>query len=184
MTLQGKKIILGISGGIAAYKSCYLIRILVKEGAEVRVVTTQNALQFVTRLTLETLSANQVYCDVFDASNDFTTQHVSLSDWGDMYIVAPATANIIAKLAAGIADDALSSSLIAFDKPVYLAPAMNDRMWNHFTVKRNLEILKQQGIQIISPAHGDLACGREGEGRMEEPEKIVSLLQSGLKKKC
>ena len=184
MTLQGKKIILGISGGIAAYKSCYLIRMFVREGAEVRVVTTRNALQFVTTLTLETLSRNRVYSDVFDESNDFTTQHVSLSDWGDLYIVAPATANIIAKLSAGIADDALSSSLIAFDKPVFLAPAMNDRMWNHFTVKRNLNLLNEQGIHVIPPAQGDLACGREGEGRMQEPEMILEAVKSSLKKKC
>ncbi|MFH0895939.1 MAG: flavoprotein [Bacteroidota bacterium] len=183
MTLKGKKVIVGISGGIAAYKSCFLIRLLVKEGAEVRVVTSPNALQFVTRLTLETLSNNRVYSDVFDETNDFTTQHVSLSDWADLYILAPATANIIAKLAGGIADDALSSSLIAFDKSVYIAPAMNDRMWNHFTVKRNLKTLKENGYNIILPAKGDLACGREGEGRMEEPENILAALKGGVKKK-
>jgi len=175
--LKGKRVILGISGGIAAYKSAVLIRLLIKAGAEVRVVTTRNALEFVTKVTLETLSQNKVYCEVFSSENDYSTQHVSLSDWGDIFIVAPASANIIGKLAGGIADDALSTSLLAFNRKLFIAPSMNVKMFEHFAVQRNLEYLKKNGIIIIEPAEGYLACGYEGKGRMEEPEKIIAFVE-------
>ncbi len=170
--LKGKKIILGISGGIAAYKSAILIRLFKKSGAEVRVVGTSNAFEFITRVTLESLSENKVYDKVFGEQNDYTTEHVALTDWGDVFVVAPATANIIGKLANGIADDALSTSLLAFDKETFIAPAMNCKMWEHFAVQKNLQYLKENGIEIIEPAEGFLACGYEGRGRMEEPETI------------
>jgi phosphopantothenoylcysteine decarboxylase / phosphopantothenate---cysteine ligase len=172
--LQGKRIILGISGGIAAYKSLVLIRLFKKAGAEVRVVSTENALWFVTRVSLESLSQNKIYDKVFGPENDYTTEHISLTDWGDCIVVAPATANIIGKYANGIADDALSTSLIAFNKKVFLAPAMNCKMYEHFSVQRNLSWLKENNIEIIEPAEGYLACGYEGKGRMEEPESIFS----------
>jgi phosphopantothenoylcysteine decarboxylase / phosphopantothenate---cysteine ligase len=172
--LQGKRIILGISGGIAAYKSLVLIRLFKKAGAEVRVVTTENALWFVTRVSLESLSQNKIYDKVFGPENDYTTEHISLTDWGDCIVVAPATANIMGKYANGIADDALSTSLIAFNKKVFLAPAMNCKMYEHFSVQRNLSWLKENNIEIIEPAEGYLACGYEGKGRMEEPESIFS----------
>jgi phosphopantothenoylcysteine decarboxylase / phosphopantothenate---cysteine ligase len=170
--LQGKRIILGISGGIAAYKSLMLIRLFIKAGAEVRVVTTPSALMFVTRVSLESLSRNKVYDQLFAPDNDYTTEHISLTDWGDCMVVAPATANIMAKYANGIADDALSTSLSAFNKKVFLAPAMNCKMFESFALQRNLAFLLENGVEIIEPAQGYLACGYEGKGRMEEPESI------------
>lgn len=174
--LKGKKIILGISGGIAAYKSLILIRLLIKAGAEVRVVTTENALWFVTRVSLESLSQNKVYDKVFGEENDYTTEHISLTDWGDALVVAPATANIIGKYANGIADDALSTSLMAFDKQVFIAPAMNCKMYDNFAFQRNVQFLKDNNVQFVEPGSGYLACGYEGKGRMEEPEVIFKTL--------
>ena len=178
--LQGKKIILGISGGIAAYKSPLLIRMFIKAGAEVKVVTTKNALQFVTLPVLETLSRNKVYSDVFAPGNDYTTEHVSLTDWGDIFLVAPATANIIGKYASGIADDALSTSLLAFNRKVFMAPAMNTKMLENFSVRKNIEFLKSQGVSFIDAPEGDLACGYEGKGRMEEPDKIMKFIEESV----
>ncbi|HOT89703.1 MAG TPA: flavoprotein, partial [Bacteroidales bacterium] len=129
-----------------------------------------NALEFITPITLETLSRNKIYSDLFSKNNDYSTEHISLTDWADIFIVAPATANIIGKLANGIADDALSTSLIAFNKKIYLAPSMNCKMVQHFAVQKNLSYLKENKIEIIEPAEGFLACGYEGSGRMEEPE--------------
>ncbi|NTW31495.1 MAG: bifunctional phosphopantothenoylcysteine decarboxylase/phosphopantothenate--cysteine ligase CoaBC [Bacteroidetes bacterium] len=182
--LKGKHIILGISGGIAAYKSAILTRLFKKAGAEVKIVTTQNALKFVTKVTLETLSENKLYYEVFSDENDYSTEHVSLTDWGDIFVVAPATANIIGKFANGIADDALSTSLMAFNKKIYLAPSMNCKMLNNFAVQKNLDYLKKNNIHIIEAAKGFLACGYEGEGRMEEPENILSFILNDLKKKA
>jgi phosphopantothenoylcysteine decarboxylase / phosphopantothenate---cysteine ligase len=181
--LKGKKIIIGISGGIAAYKTPFLIRLFQKAGAEVKVVVTKNALEFVTKSTLETLSQNKIYCDVFSNDNDYTTEHVSLTDWGDLFIVAPATANIIGKFAHGIADDALSTSLIAFNKSLFFAPSMNAKMFENFAVQQNIDFLKKNNVKIIEPVEGFLACGTEGKGRMEEPENIFSFIQNYLKKK-
>jgi len=184
--LKGKRIILGISGGIAAYKSLFLIRLFKKNGADVRVVLTNNALHFVTKVTLESLSQNKVYFDVFSNENDYTTAHVSLTDWGDIFVVAPATANIIGKFANGIADDALSTSLIAFDKKVLLAPAMNCKMLQHFSVQNNITFLQEQGVHFIDATEGYLACGYEGKGRMAEPEAIfaetINLVSGGALK--
>jgi len=172
MSLAGKHIIVGLSGGIAAYKTLSLIRLLVKNGASVKVVTTPNALQFVTKLSLETLSKNKVYDNVFSEINDFSTEHVSLADWADAMIVAPATANIIGKFANGIADDALSTTFLALNKPVFIAPAMNSKMYDNSAVQHNLQTLKQRGVHTIEPPVGELACGDQGKGRMEEPEVI------------
>jgi phosphopantothenoylcysteine decarboxylase / phosphopantothenate---cysteine ligase len=176
--LRGKKIILGISGGIAAYKSAFLIRLFKKAGAEVKVVVSSNALEFITRTTIETLSENKLYSAVFSSDNDYSTEHVSLTDWGDLFVVAPATANIIGKFACGIADDALSTSFMAFNKPVFIAPAMNVKMFENFAVKQNIKTLENNGIQIIKSPEGFLACGYEGKGRMEEPEKILEIIEA------
>jgi phosphopantothenoylcysteine decarboxylase/phosphopantothenate--cysteine ligase len=181
--LNGKNILIGISGGIAAYKSVFLIRLLRKEGATVKVVVTKNALNFVTLLTLETISGNKVYSDVFHSPELYSTEHISITDWADLFIVAPATANIIGKLSNGIADDALSTSLLAFNKPLFIAPAMNCKMVDHFSVIKNMAFLSENGVHIIEPPFGELACGYEGKGRMEEPEKIVALISDFLKKK-
>ena len=174
--LKGKKIIIGITGSIAAYKTPILIRSLIKEGAEVKIVATKNALEFVTKMTLETLSKNKLYYDVFDKDNDYATEHISLAEWGDVLLVAPASANIIGKYANGIADDVLSTLLLAFTKKVFIAPAMNTGMYNSFPVQKNIKYLESNGISFMAPAYGDLACGTVGDGRMEEPEKIVGAL--------
>lgn len=167
------RIVVGITGGIAAYKAPLLVRLLRKAGAEVVCAATQHALQFVTPLTLETVSGNKVYSELFSTQNDHTTEHISLKDWADAVVVAPATANCIAKLANGIADDALSTLLVSFSrKPVFLCPAMNSDMWQSASVQRNMQLLLQQGVTMIGPAAGELACGAEGVGRMEEPEVI------------
>ena len=179
--LTGKKVILGISGGIAAYKAAYLIRLFRKAGAEVKVVGTSNAFEFITRVTLESLSENKVYHQVFGEQNDYTTEHVSLTDWGNVFVVAPATANIIGKLANGIADDALSTSLLAFDRKIFIAPAMNCKMYAHFAVQQNIDKLRAHGVEIIEPAEGFLACGYEGKGRMEEPETIFASVEAYLR---
>lgn len=169
---------MGITGGIAAYKAAFLIRLFKKADAQVKVVCTQHALEFITRVTLESLSENRLYDAVFAEQNDYTTEHVALTDWGDVFVVAPATANIIGKLAGGIADDALSTSLLAFNRQVFMAPAMNCKMYEHFAVQKNLAFLKSQGVHIISPAEGFLACGYEGRGRMEEPETIFAIVDA------
>ena len=176
--LKNKKVILGITGSIAAYKAAILIRLLVKEGAEVRVVATKNALEFITKVTIETLSKNKLYYNLFDNQNDYSTEHISISDWGDIFIVAPASANIIGKFANGIADDALSTALLAFNKKIYFAPAMNNIMYQNFSVQKNINFLKQNGVVFIEPTDGELACGTEGKGRMEEPNEIIKQLTS------
>ena len=173
------KVIVGITGGIAAYKAPLLVRLLRKEGHEVKCVATDHALQFVTRLTLETVSDNKLYSDLFDHVNDHSTEHISLKDWGDMIIVAPATANIIGKMASGIGDDALSTLLLSMSrKPIMLAPAMNTQMWECPAVQRNIEYLRSVGVQIVSPTDGELACGTSGTGRMAEPEEIMRQIAS------
>lgn len=173
---KGKHVLLGISGGIAAYKTPELIRLFVKAGAEVRVVVTQNALSFVTPLTLETVSKNSIYKDVFDAVGEYSTEHVALADWADLFLIAPATANCIGKFANGISDDALSTTFLAFDKPIFLAPAMNDRMYRNAAVQSNLQRLKETGVMLLEPVEGELACGTTGKGRMEEPQAIFNVI--------
>ena len=154
------RVIVGITGGIAAYKAPLLARLLVKAGHEVQCVATSHALEFVTPLTLETVSGRRLYSDLFSPANDHSTEHISLKDWGDAMVVAPATANIIGKLASGIGDDALSTLLLSFSgKPLFVAPAMNTQMWEHPAVQRNVSYLRSTGVNIIEPASGQLACG-------------------------
>ena len=170
------KIVVGITGGIAAYKAPELVRLLKKAGHEVRCAATEHALEFVTRVTLETVSGAPLYSDLFASGR---TEHISLKDWGEMLVVAPATANIIGKVACGIADDALSTLLLAFSgKPVIMAPAMNCEMWAHPAVQRNIQTLKSWGIRMIGPEEGELACGVSGVGRMSEPEQIAACVAS------
>ncbi|MDR2907061.1 MAG: bifunctional phosphopantothenoylcysteine decarboxylase/phosphopantothenate--cysteine ligase CoaBC [Bacteroidales bacterium] len=178
MSLAGKHIIIGISGGIAAYKTLSLIRLLVKNEAHVKVVVTPNALHFVTKLSLQTLSKNKVYDSVFSEINDYSTEHIALADWADAMVVAPATANSIGKFANGIVDDALSTTFLAFNKPIFIAPAMNTKMYENVAVQNNLQTLMHRGIQIIESPTGELACGVEGKGRMEEPEVILERITS------
>ena len=178
-----KKIIIGITGGIAAYKSLSLIRLFKKAGDEVKVVITKNGLQFVTPLTLETLSQNAVYSDSFVRNEPFSIEHISHADWADVLVVAPATANIIGKFANGIADDPLSTLLLAIKKPIFFAPAMNVNMYENEAVQSNIAQLKKQGYHIIEPQVGDLACGISAKGRMEEPEKIFEIVTQFLAQK-
>jgi len=148
----------------------------VKAGAEVKVIATKNALQFVTRLTLDTVSKNRVYVDPYEEVNEYSTEHIALNDWAEILLVAPATANIIGKFASGIADDALSTAYLAFDKPVFVAPAMNRKMYGHPSVQKNIAYLQTNGVHFIGPAVGELACGETGIGRMEEPAAIFTAL--------
>lgn len=173
-------IVLGISGGIAAYKSLSLIRLLQKMNAEVRVVATENALQFVTPLSLQTLSQNSVYVDQFQRLENVEVEHVALADWADALLVAPATANIIGKFANGIADDALSTTFLACNKPVFIAPAMNKNMLHNPAVQQNIALLQQRGCHILAPSSGYLACGTTGDGRMQEPEEIAQTVVNQL----
>lgn len=182
--LQGKHIIVGITGGIAAYKSPLLVRLLVKAGAEVTCAVTPHALQFVTKLTLETVSNHPVYSDLFEHDNPHTTEHISLKDWGDAMVVAPATANIISKVANGIADDALSTLLLSFRKPLFVCPAMNTQMLESPALKRNMQQLRDDGAIIVESESGPLACGTSGNGRMAEPETIVDAMISQLSASC
>ena len=179
VNLKGKHIVVGISGGIAAYKIPELIRLLVKSGAEVRVATTKNALQFVTELTLQTLSGSRVYSDVFAAINEHSTEHISLPEWADVMLVAPATANVLAKTAAGIADDALTTTICSCvaRKPVVFAPAMNDKMWENPATQQAVETIRRwKNVTVVEPDEGPLACGTSGKGRMPD----TAVLQEGI----
>lgn len=174
--LKGKKIILGITGGIAAYKSAQLVRSLVQKGAEVKVVMTPLAKEFITPLTMATLSKNPVLVDFFDPTNGNWNSHVNLGLWADAMLIAPATANTLAKMATGIADNLLLTTYLSAKCPVFVAPSMDLDMFAHPTTKQNLKTLKSYGNIVIEPAVGELASGLEGKGRMEEPAKIVSIL--------
>ena len=178
--LQDKNIILGISGGIAAYKSPLIIRDLRSRGAQVKVVCTENALEFTTLTTLETLSENPVYSDVFEKDFVYSAEHISISDWADMILIAPATGNIIGKFANGIADDALSTVYMAFDKKVFIAPAMNTKMYSSKAVQDNMLELKLRDNIIIGPDEGELACGSSGLGRMTQPHDIISFIENEM----
>ena len=181
--LQGKKIILGVTGSIAAYKSAQLIRLLVKEGAEVKVIMTSIAKEFITPLTLATLAKNPVLVDFFDPTNGDWNSHVDLGLWADAYLIAPASANTIGKMANGIADNLLLTTYLSAKCPVFVAPAMDLDMFAHPAMQRNLEALKSIGNVIIEPSFGELASGLEGKGRMEEPEHIVLYLDDFFTKK-
>ena len=174
--LQGKKVILGVTGSIAAYKSASLIRLLVKEGVEVKVIMTPLAKEFITPLTLATLSQNPILVDFFNPENGDWNSHVDLGLWADAYIIAPATANTIGKMVGGVADNLLITTYLSARCPVFVAPAMDLDMFAHPTTRRNIETLKSFGNLIIEPAVGQLASGLEGKGRMEEPENIVQFL--------
>lgn len=168
--LENKNILIGITGGIAAYKICTLIRLYRKAGANVRVVLTPNALNFVTKLTLQTLSNNEVYVDNFEI-DEYKPEHIALTE-ADIFVIAPASANTIGKIANGICDNLLLSTACAFSKPILIATAMNENMWNNPFVQENMSKLKKHGYHIVEPETGFLACGTNGVGRMKEPEEI------------
>lgn len=175
--LQGKKILLGITGSIAAYKSAFLCRLLIKKGASVKVIMTKSATAFITPLTLSTLSKEEVHVDFFDESQNWSS-HVDLGLWADIFLVAPASANTIAKMANGICDNMLLASYLSSKCPVTVAPAMDLDMWKHNATQRNITVLRKDGIKIIDVEKGELASGLVGAGRMAEPEKIVNFLEN------
>ena len=172
-----KNILLGITGGIAAYKSASFARLLIKSGYDVRVIMTASAQAFITPLTLQALTGNQVHIDLLDESAELGMGHIELAKWADLLIIAPATANTIAKLAMGIADDLLTTVCLATTAPILVAPAMNQQMWQHPSVKLNLQTLTDYDYEIIQPGSGEQACGDIGEGRLPEPEQLLEYVQ-------
>jgi phosphopantothenoylcysteine decarboxylase/phosphopantothenate--cysteine ligase len=169
-----------VTGSIAAYKAAMLVRALVREGAEVRVVMTPLAKEFITPLTMATLSKHPILVEFFNPENGEWNSHVSLGEWADALVVAPATANTLAKMAHGIADNLLLTTYLSARCPVFVAPAMDVDMWHHAATGANLALLRERGVSIISPGEGELASGLSGKGRMAEPEEIVSFLNSKL----
>ena len=174
--LLNKKVLFIICGGISAYKSLETIRILKKSGVEIKTILTTNAKEFVTPLSVTALSKGKVYSELFSVENESEMDHISLSRWADVIVIAPATSNTISKLAQGTTDDLASTVVLASDKDVYLAPAMNVRMWEHETTKSNLKKLRNYGYKLIGPEIGDMACGEYGKGKMSDPKKIVEEL--------
>lgn len=178
MNLQGKKIVLGVCGGIAAYKAAMICSQLKQRGAEIRVIMTEAATKFVQPLTFQTLSRQHVYIDTFEERDPDVVAHIDLADHTDLFLIAPATANLIAKLAHGLADDMLSTTLLATRAPIWLAPAMNGHMLAHPAVQANLSILKKRGVHILASGEGMLACGYVGQGRLLEPELIMEQVEN------
>jgi len=176
--LLEKKILLIICGGISAYKSLEVIRSLKKKGAKVKTILTKSATEFITPLSVASLSQEKVYQELFNVENESEMDHISLSRWSDVILVAPATANTISKLSNGSSDDLASTVILASDKKIFLTPAMNVRMWEHPSTKENLNKLKKFGYKIIGPEVGDMACGEFGEGKMTEPNEIVKQIEN------
>ncbi len=171
--LIGKRIVLGVTGGISAYKAAFLVRLLRKNGANVRVVMTQSATKFVTPLTFQALSAKPVHTELLDLNTETAMGHIELAKWADLILIAPASANFIARYANGFAEDLLSTLCLATDSPVIIAPAMNQQMWRNQATQENLERINARGITVVGPTAGVQACGDDGPGRMLEPEEIV-----------
>ena len=178
---NNKKVLLIICGGIAAYKSLELIRILRKNNNKIKTVLTKSGKEFVTPLSITSLSNEKVYTDIFDYKNESEIDHISLSRWADVIVIAPATANTISKISNGLADDLASTLVLASNKKIFIAPAMNVRMWEHKTNKENIKRLNEFGYRFIGPEIGDMACGEYGEGKMSEPEKIFDSLDKYFK---
>ena len=181
--LSNKKILFIICGGVSAYKSLETIRLFKKNNAEIKTILTKNAKEFVTPLSVASLSQGKVYDDLFSLENETEMDHISLSRWADVIIIAPATANTISKLSQGSSDDLASTVTLASNKQIFLAPAMNVRMWEHQSTQKNLKLLKSYGYKIIGPEIGDMACGEYGEGKMSEPLSIYNEIQNFLLEK-
>ena len=176
--LSGKKILIIICGGISAYKSLEVIRLLKKKGAQVKTILTKSAKEFITPLSVASLSQEKVYSDLFNFENEAEMDHISLSRWSNVILVTPATANTISKLSTGSSDDLASTVILASDKNIFLAPAMNVRMWEHPSTQDNLNKLKKYGYKIIGPEIGDMACGEFGAGKMTEPNEIIKEIEN------
>ena len=176
-------IVLGITGGIAAYKACGIVSYLKSEGANVDIIMTKNACEFITPLTLETLSGNKVITDMFERPDYVDVKHISLARKADLFLIVPATANIIGKVANGIADDMLSTTIMATKAPVVFAPAMNDGMYSNLIVQDNIKKLKEYGYKFVEPATGHLACGYDGKGKLAKKEDIIDYVKVLVKEK-
>jgi phosphopantothenoylcysteine decarboxylase / phosphopantothenate---cysteine ligase len=176
--MQNKNVLLAVTGGIAAYKACALTSKLTQQGANVKVIMTESATKFVSPLTFQALSRNPVYTDTFDEKDPEKIAHIDLADWADIFLLAPATANIIGKISSGIADDIVSTIILATKADVYIAPAMNVNMYEHPAVIKNMQILADFGYHFIEPGAGYLACGWVGKGRLEEPETIINVIKT------
>ncbi len=174
--LKGKKIVLGVTGGIAVYKAVDLVSRLRKQGCQVRVVMTEHAQQFVTPLMFKEISGNRVAVSMWNANQEFNVEHIALANWGDVFLVAPATANILAKMAYGLADDLLSTTLLAAQAPIIVCPAMNTGMYENPATQENIARLQQRGVTVMPPGVGVLACGTSGAGRLPEPQQIVDFV--------
>lgn len=181
--LKGKKIVLGVTGGIAVYKAVDLVSRLRKQGAEVRVIMTDHAQQFVTPLTFKEISGNKVATSMWESNQEFNVEHIALANWADVFLVAPATANILAKMACGIADDLLSTTLLAAQAPIIVCPAMNTGMFENPVTQENIQKLSNLGITVMPPAVGVLACGTSGAGRLPEPQQIVEFVSAFFAKR-
>ena len=171
--IRGREILVGVTGGIAAYKTAALVSALVQAGAGASVIMTEHATRFVGPLTFQTLTGRPVHTDLFESPDVYKAEHIALAERAELVVVAPATANCLAKLAHGVADDLLSTVLLAVEAPLLAAPAMNARMWAHPAVKANVELLRSRGVRFIGPEEGRLACGTVGPGRMAEPQEIL-----------
>ena len=181
--LRGKKILIGVTGGIAAYKTATIIRLLVKEGSEVKVIMTDHSKAFITPLTLATLSKNPVLSEFFSPENGSWNSHVDLGIWADLFLIAPATANTISKMANGVADNLLITTYLSSRCPVFVAPSMDEDMLDHKATMKNIEILKSYGNHILDAPRGELASGLTGKGRMSEPDEIVNEIKNFFSKK-
>lgn len=180
--MKGKNIVVGVCGGIAAYKSCELVRLLVEAGADIHVMMTQAGQQFVTPMTFQTLSGNPCHTELFNLTQEQEIGHIALADKAHAIVIAPATADVIAKMAHGLANDIVTTVVLATKAPVILAPSMNVNMWNHPMTQENVEKLKQIGYHIIEPDAGFLACGWKGKGRLPDPSAIFDVIENVLKK--
>ncbi len=181
--LKGKKIVLGVTGGIAVYKAVDLVSRLRKQGAEVRVIMTEHAQKFVTPLTFKEISGNKVATSMWESNQEFNVEHIALANWADAFLVAPATANILAKMACGIADDLLSTTLLAAQAPIIVCPAMNTGMYENPITQDNIKKLADFGVTVMPPAVGVLACGTSGAGRLPEPQQIVEFVSAFFAKR-
>ncbi len=178
---DNKHIVLGVTGSIAAYKAAELVRLMINKNWEVSVVMTQAATRFVGELTFRTLTRRPVVLDMFQETEAWRPTHIALADWADVLVIAPCTANVMAKLAHGLADDALSATALACQVPLVVAPAMNEKMWVHPATQENVRILKERGAVVVDVEQGELACGYEGRGRLAALDKIIEAVEKSVK---
>ena len=182
MFFKNKNIVIGVTGGIAAYKSAEIIRLFKKEGAEVRIVMTESAKEFITPLTLQTVSGNEIHDSLLNANAELAMSHIELAKWADIILIAPCTAETMAKITHGRAEDLMGAIILASKASIYIAPAMNMNMWSDKSTQENFKILSKREISFIGPADGEQACGDVGKGRMEEPKDIVEFIKNDHKK--